>query len=135
MKAPDMPEPTLSRVLIVEDDMMIAMMLTDEISRLGYHVVGPASRVDHAIRLVESQTIEGALLDINVAGEKVDRVAERLSLRGIPFAFLSGYGASWVPKAFANRPRLEKPFQLRDVQRVLEGILSAGSPSAWETAP
>jgi response regulator RpfG family c-di-GMP phosphodiesterase len=116
-----------ARVLVVEDDMMIAMMLRDELTRLGYQVVGPASRIERALRLAETETIEAALLDINVAGEKVDRVAERLSLRRIPFAFVSGYNETWIPKAYADRPRLEKPFQVRDLKRVLDKALATAA--------
>jgi CheY-like chemotaxis protein len=122
MNASKSPTGTPLRVLVVEDDMMIAMMLQDSLTKLGFEVVGPAARVDSAVQLAERETMDAALLDINLAGEKVDRVAERLSLRGIPFAFVSGYGASWIPKAFADRPRIEKPFQTRDLQRVLAGI-------------
>jgi len=111
-------------ILVVEDDMMIAIMLEDQLTALGYKVVGPAARVDRALALIDKQPLAAALLDVNVGGEKVDRVADKLHLQRIPFAFVSGYAASWMPRAHADRPRLEKPFQAKDLKRVLENVLN-----------
>ena len=110
------------RVLIVEDEMLIAMMLKDQVTRLGYRVIGPASRVERAVRLIENEEIEAALLDVNVAGEKVDPVAQELRHRGIPFAFVSGY-ASWIAKDFADRPCVAKPIQVHQLARALRHVL------------
>lgn len=98
------------RILVVEDEMIIALFLDDFLTELGHEVVGPASRVGRAMHLVETEAFDLALLDINVAGEEIYPVAAELKARGVPFIFLSGYGARGLRGDWAGSSMLEKPF-------------------------
>ena len=80
------------RVLIVEDESLIAMLAEDFLIELGITVVGPANTIDGAIAMIETQEIDAAVLDLNIRGERSDRVADALRLRGIPIVCATGYG-------------------------------------------
>src|SRR3954452_13708464 len=82
------------RVLVVEDEAMIAMLVEDMVLDFGSEVVGPAARMDEAIRLARHAELDAAILDINVGGTVVFPVADVLRERGIPFIFATGYGAA-----------------------------------------
>jgi CheY-like chemotaxis protein len=98
------------RVLVVEDEMLVAMELEEALRSFGCLVVGPASRIRHALQLASEAEIDAAVLDVNVAGEKVFPVAEVLARRGVPFVFATGYGAAGIDGAFRDRPILQKPY-------------------------
>lgn len=102
--------------------MMIAFFIEDSLTALGHTVVGPASRVANAHRLVETETFDLALLDINVAGEEIYPVASALKARGIPFVFLSGYGRHGLRGEWSDSPMLAKPFTVEDLNATLETI-------------
>jgi CheY-like chemotaxis protein len=112
------------RVLAVEDEALVAMWLEDLLRDLGCVVVGPANSIAAAVDLIETESVELAVLDINIAGEKVFPVAERLAAHQVPFVFATGYGASGVAEAFAQRPVLQKPYTLEALQRALESVVS-----------
>jgi len=99
------------RVLLVEDEIMIALLVEEILVEFGHTVVGPASRIDRALELVASEAIDVAILDVNIDGKEVYPVAEALAARVIPFMFVSGYGT--LPERFRDRPRLTKPFRQR----------------------
>ena len=81
------------RLLLVEDEAMVAMLLEDMLSDLGCEVVGPAGNVAHALELAKGEAeIAGAILDVNVGGQPIYPVAETLKARGVPFVFATGYG-------------------------------------------
>lgn len=107
------------RVLIVEDEAEVALQLEDMLGDLGCNVVGPASRVGQALGLLDRQPIDAAVLDLNVAGELVYPVADRLAERGVPFIFATGYGRSALADAYRTRPILEKPFLLSQLGKAL----------------
>ncbi len=111
------------RILVVEDEMIVAMLIEDILMDNGAIVVGPAARVNKALDLLGSETVDAALLDVNLAGENTMPVAQELRRRGIPFAFATGYGAAGVPEGFAGQPLLQKPFQERDLQEVMTRVL------------
>ena len=112
------------RILVVEDEMIVAMLIEDILMDNGAIVVGPAARVNKALDLLGSETVDAALLDVNLAGENTMPVAQELRRRGIPFAFATGYGAAGLPDGFATQPLLQKPFQERDLQEVLARVLA-----------
>ena len=115
-----MTDPSLEglRVLLVEDETLVAMLLEDMLGDLGCEVVATASRVPQAVQIARDpgQAFDVAILDVNVAGETITPVAQALSERPTPFVFATGYGESGVPEAFRGRPVLQKPFSLADVQ-------------------
>jgi CheY-like chemotaxis protein len=109
------------RVLVVEDEAIVAMLIEDMLRLIGLEIVGPAGTVQRALRLIDTETasLDGALLDVNLGTEPVYPVAERLRQLGVPFVFITGYGAAGVDGAFAGTPVLEKPFELDDVEAVI----------------
>jgi CheY-like chemotaxis protein len=98
------------RLLVVEDEALVAMLLEDALQALGCAVVGPAGNVARALALLEKEDVDLALLDVNLGGKRSYPVAEALAARGIPFVFVTGYGASGVDRRFAAAPVLQKPF-------------------------
>ena len=112
------------RILVVEDEMIVAMLIEDILMDNGATVVGPAARVNKALDLLGTEAVDAALLDVNLAGENTVPVAEELRRRGIPFAFATGYGAAGLPDGFTGQPLLQKPFQERDLQEVISRVLA-----------
>jgi DNA-binding response OmpR family regulator len=104
------PNPNGLRVLVVEDLHLIADMIVDELLDGGYRVVGPAARLDEGLELARTAQLDGALLDVNLAGELCFPIADALVTRGVPFAFLTGYGEAVLPIAYRDAPRVAKPF-------------------------
>ena len=114
------------RLLLVEDEYMIAADLALSLEHYGVEVVGPAGSVEDALALIEAdRAIDAAVLDINLGGERVYPVAEALVRRGVPFVFATGYDAWAVPPAYAEAPRCEKPVDVGALARLLAGGLAA----------
>jgi len=109
------------RLLVVEDEALVALMLEELLEGFGCDVVGVAGTLSKGLALVgdESLAIDGALLDINLGGEKVFPVAERLAARGVPFIFCTGYGAGGLPPNFAGVPTLAKPYLEEALEKML----------------
>ena len=108
------------RVLVVEDEAFVAMLLEDMLSDLGYDVMGPVATCARALALLQSQGApDGAILDINLGGESVYPVADALRERRVPFLFSTGYGDGAVLDRFHDVERLSKPFEPRRLQTAL----------------
>lgn len=112
------------RILLVEDEALVAMLLEDIVIELGGIVVGPEAQLDLAIASAETAVIDAAILDINLHGNRSYGVADALRLRGVPFAFATGYGESGVDPAHRGVPVLIKPYTGQDVARALEQLLA-----------
>lgn len=97
------------RVLVVEDSLLIADTIVDALAEEGCVVVGPVPRLADAVAVATDARLDGALLDVNLSGERCFPVAEALARRDVPFAFLTGYGESAIPPAWQAVPRLSKP--------------------------
>jgi CheY-like chemotaxis protein len=99
------------RLLVVEDDYLVAVTTVDALEELGAEVIGPAGTVEEALQLVESEgsRVDGAVLDINLHGKRVFPVAHALAALGVPFIFTTGYDAIAIPEVFRGVPRCEKP--------------------------
>jgi CheY-like chemotaxis protein len=110
------------RVLIVEDEPLLAMELAVEIEEAGGEPVGPASSCSKALELIESERPDLALLDGNLNGERIDVVADALADRRIPFAFVSGDGPEHLPDGHAGRPIIAKPFVATEIVAVVEEL-------------
>lgn len=115
------------RILVVEDEMTIAMLLEDMLVELGCVVVGPVARLSQAVHLAMEESIDGALLDLNVAGAEVYAAADKLAARDIPFAFVTGYGTGHLKEPYRQRPSLQKPFRRHQLERVLVGLTTGSS--------
>ncbi|HVR82452.1 MAG TPA: response regulator, partial [Luteimonas sp.] len=98
-------------MLIVEDEMILAIMLEDALQDAGYRVL-KAGRLPKALALATSERIDAAILDINLAGKEVFPVADELRRRGIALMFTSGYGEDGLPAAYRDAPMLQKPYSL-----------------------
>ncbi|MFN3527277.1 MAG: response regulator, partial [Paracoccus sp. (in: a-proteobacteria)] len=124
------------RVLLVEDEPLVAMDLRFELEDAGAGSVTIARTVPEALEAATTKALDLALLDGNLGGEPVDRVAEALALRDVPFCFVSGYGREHLPQGFQDAPLIEKPFRPDALRTVLTGMLSGrtgcGSKSAAE---
>lgn len=99
------------RVLVVEDESLVAMLLETILEDMGCVPVGPAATVDEGLELAGGdEPIDAALLDVNVAGKQVFPIAEALKARGVPFVFSTGYGEGGLPDEWRGQPTLQKPF-------------------------
>jgi CheY-like chemotaxis protein len=108
------------RILVVEDEYIIAADLAQSLEDLGASVLGPAGTVADALALVAGEpALDAAVLDINLGSEKVFPVADALQARGVPFVFASGYDVWMVPSEFADAPRFGKPVETRALARAL----------------
>ncbi len=117
-----MPSP--QRVLLVEDEMMIAMMLEDMLSDLGHQIVGVAMRLPQAMELARTAEIDIAILDINLDGRKSFPVAQALRDRGVKLIFASGYGSPGLEAPFLNDVIVKKPFEVSDIRAAMRRVLA-----------
>ncbi|MBU3971474.1 MAG: response regulator [Alphaproteobacteria bacterium] len=121
---------TLSgRVLIVEDESLVAMLLETILEDMGCTPVGPASTIDEGLALATgAEPLDAALLDVNVAGRQVFPIAEALKARGVPFVFSTGYGESGLSDEWRGHPTVQKPFTeaaIRDALMKAMGVENA----------
>jgi CheY-like chemotaxis protein len=107
------------RVLVVEDEMMVSMLIEDMLEDLGCTVVGPAARLDEALALARDTEIDCAVLDVNLGGQPIFPLADYLREKGAPFAFATGYGDAGLREIDRGSPVLQKPFRETDLARVL----------------
>src|SRR3712207_3590234 len=128
-----MRDGTRCRVLFVEDEAMVSMLIEDMLLDLGVDVVGPATKLADALALAREADIEAAVLDINVGGQHTFSVADILQARGIPVIFATGYGSSALPERFRDTPVLHKPFDSRTFAKLVEDAL-ADSPCEIDAA-
>jgi len=113
------------RVLVVEDEMMVSMLIEDMLVELGCEVVGPVSRLDEAMQLAKDADLDCAVLDVNLGGQPIFPLADLLRERGAPFAFATGYGDAGLREVDRNSPVLQKPFREGDLARVLGELTAA----------
>lgn len=111
-------------LLVVEDDYMVASELALTLAQHGAEVVGPVGRIQEALALIESNEgrIGGAVLDINLQGERTFSIADALNARQVPYVFVTGYDDWSIPKAYAQAPRFDKPVDPESLIRVLRSL-------------
>ena len=120
-----MTEPTkVPRILVVEDEYLIRMLLEDMLGDLGYEIAGAVGTIAEASNLAETGSFDLAILDVNVDGKEIYPVAAILAKRGLPFVFVSGYGEGSLAEPYRNRPSLQKPFQAEQLKTTLERLLA-----------
>ena len=108
--------------MVVEDEYMMADDLRRDLERVGAQVVGPVPSVADALKiLAQADTLDGAILDVNLRGEKAYPVADALRERGVPFVLATGYEQWALPEAYKDVPRCDKPVDLRHLVRALFG--------------
>jgi len=121
--AADTSASNAKRVLIVEDEPLIAMELEEILGGAGFSVVGPVGSVNGALQLISSEVFDAALLDANLGGAPVDEIAAALTRKGVPFAFATGHDREGLPRSFAAAPLVRKPFDPQAVLGALTGML------------
>jgi CheY-like chemotaxis protein len=117
------------RVLVVEDEAVIAMLMEDLLDELGCVVVATVARPDQAIEVIETQAIDVAVLDVNLNGNNSYAIADTLIARDIPFLFATGYGDHGVKEDYQSHPILNKPFRINDLARNLSKVLQKAEKS------
>jgi CheY-like chemotaxis protein len=120
---------TGNRVLLVEDEILVAMMMKDILAEFGLSVVGPFSRVAEAMVAAVHEDIDAGIIDVNLGGEFVYPVADVLVARDIPFVFVTGYGVESIESRFAHVPIIKKPVQRADLQKIF--VPAEGEPSTF----
>jgi CheY-like chemotaxis protein len=111
------------RVLVVEDEMVILMMIEDMLADLGCEAVTAAATVDQALALIDAQVFDAAMLDLNLNGNKSLAVAAALAARDMPFFFTTGYTGHDMRDAYRDRPLLKKPFQYEELREMFTRLL------------
>lgn len=112
-----------ARILLVEDEAVIAITVEDMLQELGCTLAATAATLPAALAAVESQTFDLALLDINLQGVESLEVARRLRALGRPFVFTTGYGAAGPGPEFAGTPLLAKPYAMSDLAAAVDAAL------------
>ncbi len=116
------------RVLVVEDEALVAMFVEDMLSDIGHEVGAVASRMEEALGAARTGTFDLAIIDVNLDGKPSYPIADVLKERGIPFVFATGYGAGGLDPKFTGTPVLAKPFAMSDLQRLLQQVSANGPP-------
>lgn len=111
------------RVLIIEDESLVAMLIEDMLIDLGYEIAAVAARVEQALDYARDVDVDLALLDLNLSGQRTDEVARVLAGRGVRFVFATGYGAAGVDARWEGTPVLQKPFQIEELSRAITRAL------------
>ncbi len=109
---------TGNRILLVEDEILVAMMMRDILGELGFSVIGPFSRLSEAMVAAVHDEIDGGIVDVNLGGEFVYPVADVLVARNIPFVFVTGYGVESIDQRFGTVPIIKKPVQRQALQKI-----------------
>jgi CheY-like chemotaxis protein len=119
------PTPAM-RILVVEDELMIRMLLEDMLGELGHTVAAEAARIEEALDAAKNADFDIAILDVNLNGQPISPVADALVARGMPFVFATGYGERGLPEPYRDRPTLKKPFQMDGLKQMLQTALERG---------
>jgi DNA-binding response OmpR family regulator len=118
------------KVLVVEDEFLVATLIEDMLTSAGCVVSGPIPRLAEALDAVHRGTFDAAVLDVNLAGDRIDPVADVLARRNVPFMFVTGYSTGALPDVHAERPRLCKPFRMADLLDMVASVVVPPSAAA-----
>jgi CheY-like chemotaxis protein len=124
----DSPEPAsaeamaVQRIMIVEDEALVAMILEDQLKELGLSIVASCATVREAMAAIDEHAPDAAILDVNLRGQTVYPVADRLKERGIPFVFVTGYGRESIDQRYTSIQVLEKPIERQVLEKTFAGI-------------
>jgi CheY-like chemotaxis protein len=113
-----------ARILLVEDEYLIRMLLEDMLTDLGHTVAAAVGTIAEGKEMAANGDFDCAVLDVNLDGQEIFPVADILIKRNVPFVFVTGYGESSLPDAYRGRPALQKPFQTERLEQTLAAMLS-----------
>jgi CheY-like chemotaxis protein len=116
------------RVLVVEDEAMIRILVTDMLGELGHTIAAEAGHIDQALELAKSAEFDLAILDVNLRGKLITPVAEMIRARGRPIIFATGYGSDGLPEGFRDFPALPKPYPLEALAKVIDEMSRSRDP-------
>jgi len=111
------------RVLVVEDEYLIRMLLEDMLDELGYGLAAAVGTIAEAREHASKGDFNAAVLDVNLDGQEIYPVADIIAQRGLPFVFVTGYGQGSLAEPYRGRPSLQKPFQAEQLKSALSGLL------------
>ena len=111
------------RILIVEDSPVVGPFTAELLIDLGFEVVGPAPTLAAARELIETEALSAAVMDVHIRGERVFPMCELLDAKGVPFVLTSGYADWQIPDKWLDRPRLQKPYKIEDMQAALSAMV------------
>jgi CheY-like chemotaxis protein len=120
----EMAEASRAKVLVVEDEYLIRVLLEDMLSELDYEIAAAVGSLAEANELAVKGDFNVAILDVNLDGVEIYPVADILARRGVPFVFVTGYGEESLAEHYRGRPALQKPFQAEQLKSVLAGLLA-----------
>jgi two-component sensor histidine kinase len=119
--------PSVSRILVVEDEALVALQLQNDLEKAGHRVVGPARSLKHGLMLASQEVIDAALLDVSLGRETSAPIADALLSRNIPFAFATGYSDSvMLPDHLRDIPKLSKPYVVGEIAKMLDVLVGTG---------
>lgn len=124
---------TIRRVLVVEDEMLILLMIEDMLTEIGCLSITAASSVEEALRVLATESFDIAVLDVNLNGTQSFPVADALAALGVPFFFTTGYGQA-VTDGYRDRPVLTKPYQLESLEAMIKILLGGGQSGSGAPA-
>jgi CheY-like chemotaxis protein len=119
-----LPSSPNARILVVEDESLIRMLLEDMLADLGYSVAASVGTIGEATKLAEEGEFDVAILDVNLDHDPIYPVADILARRGLPFVFVTGYGERSLAEPYRDRPALQKPFQAAQLEKALADLLA-----------
>ena len=111
------------RVLVVEDEMIVAWLLEDMLADFGCTIVGPAARIDQALAMIKAEALDAAVLDVNLNGQQSYPLADALVTRGVPFVFVTAQRADDLPERHRHRPIVPKPYYDAAICAALASVL------------
>jgi DNA-binding response OmpR family regulator len=111
------------RVLVVEDEAMIRILIADMLGELGHTLAAEAGHIDEALRLAQSTEFDLAILDVNLRGKIITPVAELIRARRRPIIFATGYGSEALPEEFRDFPALPKPYQMEALAAMIDKVV------------
>ena len=120
----------MSRILVIEDEFLLAAHIGGILEDDGFDVIGPVGTLAEAVKLANDEELHGALLDVNIVGGRVDDVADILASRGVPFVFVTGYGRDHLPPNFRDAFIVNKPFDDKNLLERVRGFTSGPSQAA-----
>jgi two-component system, response regulator PdtaR len=115
------------RILIVEDEFFLALLIEEEVRSFGCEAIGPYTTLEQALQAARQERCDAAILDINLDGKMAYPVADELLARGIPFMFVTGYIGSDLPQRYRDRSRLEKPVDPKHLKEMLERLVGVAA--------
>jgi CheY-like chemotaxis protein len=119
-----MNERVVFRVLLIDDEVLIRMMVSDMLEDLGHVVVAEAGELDRSLILARSADFDLAILDVNLNGIMIDPVADAIIARRIPFIFATGYSSPSVAAKYHQTPRLRKPSAVKDLESAIDHAMA-----------